>query len=606
MSTSSEDVLLMVSEVRHKKTDGTIYLMSERIAWMPNGKDTFTISHKYSDIKMQKISPESKPKIQLQVVLNNNEATTFHFVHADGLERQLKDRNDIKEMLAHLLPKFKQKISKDLQEKNQILINNPELYQLYKDLVMSKVLNADEFWKQIVPVRFPSLGDIIKTKDQQAINEQDNNNFLSRAIKKNIQQNIGISPAFLADIKPTHDGCNGIQYNITTDIIEAIFRTYPAVRRKHFDYVPHKLSDSEFWTRFFQSHYFHRDRVLTGVSSNKNDLFADCDKSDELDLKNAAKNKIIDTFINLEELNDTDYLHRLPADDKHQQKKDAQQQQDKKEEVKKKRERDRDIQIGPVMSANQALIKRFNHHSIMVMEASTTPLNQNKDAATVTKNDSLNSKNHNDSTREDQLIKIKKRKLEEKTEYEDLDENCLTDSYSWFVNDSKELNLMEKSRYVNSVGVSSNPNERAERISIASLYQLNQYQSYLISHLKDVNSKCLLSPDAITALSELSPGGSLVKSTQIVNLKETVSAEIQKELKEIYFATNELLRHFWACFPVTSERLEEKLIKMKETLEKYKFTRIQNLHEKLQTDHQNQEVCQLSIFKFIILFLSLI
>lgn len=576
MGTSSEDVLLMVNDVRHKKTDGTIYLMSERIAWMPNGKDTFAISLKYSDIKMQKISPEGKPKIQLQVVLNNNEATTFHFVHPDGIERQLKDRNDIKEMLTHLLPKFKQKISRDLQEKNQILLANLELYQLYKDLVMSKVLSAEEFWKQIAPVRFPSLGDILKTGREPA-DDADNNNFLSRAVKKNIQQNIGISPAFLADIKPQHDGCNGIKYNITTDIIEAIFRTYPAVRRKHFDYVPHRLSDSEFWTRFFQSHYFHRDRVLTGATSNKNDLFADCDKSDELDLKNAAKNKIIDSFINLDELDDVEYMHKLPADDQRPR------QEQKKEDApaKRKRERDRDVQVVPMMSANQALIKRFNHHSIMVMEASSTPLSSGEQQSQTVKHSDVKQL---DSDQEKRLVEIKRRKLEEKTEYEDLDDNCLTDSYSWFTEDSRELNLVDKARYVSSVATSNSLNER---ISISSLYQLNHCQNHLISHLKSVNSNCLNSPDAISALSELSPGGALVRSSQKINLKEIVSADLQKELKEIYFATNELLRHFWACFPVTSERLEEKLVKMKETIEKYKFTRIQKFHEKLQTDHNS-------------------
>jgi hypothetical protein len=30
-----------------------------------------------------------------------------------------------------------------------------------------------------------------------------------------------------ADIKPETDGCNGLKYNLTTDIIESIFRTYP-------------------------------------------------------------------------------------------------------------------------------------------------------------------------------------------------------------------------------------------------------------------------------------------------------------------------------------------------------------------------------------------
>lgn len=42
--------------------------MAERIAWMMSSKsDTFAIELKYTDIKTQKISPEGKAKIQLQV-----------------------------------------------------------------------------------------------------------------------------------------------------------------------------------------------------------------------------------------------------------------------------------------------------------------------------------------------------------------------------------------------------------------------------------------------------------------------------------------------------------------------------------------------------------
>jgi hypothetical protein len=51
MATSSEEVLLIVKKVRQKKQDGALYLMAERIAWAPEGKDRFTISHMYADIK---------------------------------------------------------------------------------------------------------------------------------------------------------------------------------------------------------------------------------------------------------------------------------------------------------------------------------------------------------------------------------------------------------------------------------------------------------------------------------------------------------------------------------------------------------------------------
>ena len=50
-----------------------------------------------------------------------------------------------------------------------------------------------------------------------------------------------------------------------------------AVKRKHTEHVPGQMSEAEFWTRFFQSHYFHRDRLTAGAK----DLFADCAANDD-------------------------------------------------------------------------------------------------------------------------------------------------------------------------------------------------------------------------------------------------------------------------------------------------------------------------------------
>ena len=40
------------------------------------------------------------------------------------------------------------------------------------------------------------------------------------------------------------------------------------------------MDPTAFWIAFFQSHYYHRDRVSQGGDDN-NDLFADCVKLDE-------------------------------------------------------------------------------------------------------------------------------------------------------------------------------------------------------------------------------------------------------------------------------------------------------------------------------------
>ena len=50
-----------------------------------------------------------------------------------------------------------------------------------------------------------------------------------------------------------------------------------AVQQKYGENVPHNLTEKEFWTRFFQSHYFHRDRISTGAL----DIFSECAKQDE-------------------------------------------------------------------------------------------------------------------------------------------------------------------------------------------------------------------------------------------------------------------------------------------------------------------------------------
>ena len=46
-----EEIIMVVENVKNKKIEGALYLMSERIAWMPKQKNIFTLSHLYVDIK---------------------------------------------------------------------------------------------------------------------------------------------------------------------------------------------------------------------------------------------------------------------------------------------------------------------------------------------------------------------------------------------------------------------------------------------------------------------------------------------------------------------------------------------------------------------------
>ncbi|MGH0127784.1 UNVERIFIED_CONTAM: hypothetical protein FKN15_032089 [Acipenser sinensis] len=309
MATSSEEVLLIVKRVRQKKQDGALYLMAERVAWAPEGKDRFSVSHLYADVRCQKISPDGKSKIQLQLVLHTGETTNFHFTSESSA---VKDRDAAKDLLQQLLPKFKRKANKELEEKNRMLQEDPLLFQLYKDLVVSQVISAEEFWANRVSM-----------------------NSVDHSLT-NSKQEVGISAAFLADVRPQTDGCNGLRYNLTSDIIESIFRTYPAVKQKYGENVPHNLTEKEFWTRFFQSHYFHRDRISTGSQ----DLFAECGKLDEQGSAQ-PRTAVLVSPVHTDRVCQGYGISSGPSTSSHN---------------KTLKE-----------NSNAAIIKRFNHHSAMVL-----------------------------------------------------------------------------------------------------------------------------------------------------------------------------------------------------------------------------------------------
>ena len=70
-------------------------------------------------VSAQKISPETKEKVQLQVVLHDGTANTFHFNNPKGRDEAKKDRESVKELLQQLLPKFRTKVNSELEAKNR-------------------------------------------------------------------------------------------------------------------------------------------------------------------------------------------------------------------------------------------------------------------------------------------------------------------------------------------------------------------------------------------------------------------------------------------------------------------------------------------------------
>lgn len=305
-----------------------------------------------------------------------------------------------------------------------------------------------------------------------------------------------MSAAFLADIKPQTDGCNGLKYNLTADIIDCIFKTYPAVKRKYDEYVPAKLSQSEFWTKFFQSHYFHRDRIMAGTK----DLFTECGKIDDNALKEAVAANAGDALLDLRQFEDNtleDGFGGAPSSKS-------------------------GVNSGNIVHQN--MIKRFNQHSTMVLNtclskgnSANVDGNGNKRDTAAYSNGTKN--NHNidavDGPSSDEP-NSKRQRIIEKIRYDDLegDDDADADAAGNSKGGRKQLNLVKMERYLHGPVPINNQMEVNDDIG-----NMEATQFHIIRCTDTWNTrtpqKLLVDPKAaVNALGDLTPGGALMQGLQ--------------------------------------------------------------------------------------------
>ncbi|CAF0953148.1 unnamed protein product [Brachionus calyciflorus] len=504
MSGNREEIIHQIENVRYKKMDGTLYVMSERISWMQKCKTgtPISISHNYVDIKTQKISSEGKVKVQLQVVLHDDTSITFHFANPGGPDSQVKDRNKVKDELAILLPKFTQKISAELEEKKRILVENPHIYQLYNDLVVGQMISAEDFWKNFV-----NISDYKSTTKSQLT---------------------GVSQGFMANICPKSDGTNGLVYNLSYDDKESILKTYPAVKLKYVQNVPSKMSEKDFWTKFFQSFYFRKDQINLAAD----DIFKDCALKLDDELKSKAQVTLTDpvdiidsqkVLSNEDGFGLTDFSASKTSNLSH-----------------------------------QNLIKRYNYYSMRVLSSMEE---------TSMKDDNKLSKNTGGSNKI-RLLDEEIKDLEEDEEASGALRGAAlslkhVDRYFY------APKAAEKESITSKLLKSKNPKDLCERT-------LQDLQNWSIN-VKKVSNPTL----AISILADLSPGSQLMQTNNVQNLRDEIQKSYQDEIKSVYISSCEMLKTYHSMFPPKNTEQEMKLKLTRDTLEAFYQQKVIALREQL-------------------------
>ena len=290
------------------------------------------------------------------------------------------------------------------RQRADLLARNNDLRLVYSKLVPD-TLSEEEFWI--------SRSDLIEKENSVQ------------------EQRIGMSSAMLTDLKPNSE-INRHVYRLTPQVIHQIFVEYPMVRQVYEEHVPHKITEKEFWERYFQSNYFHRIREQ---NTSSKPLAGRTTRADYDDMFFACENVRVDSVPTIQ-LDNIDASVDLSLDEENYPGFGT--PLDSKMEA-------------SVLDKSISLIRRYNRHSVLVLENPT--VNQSLRGTTGESQPSLTSfvgkKRKNINTEDDINRKRLCPSFVEQTNFADLQEEKvlatiplkITDQRRYF--QSSESNMMD-------------------------------------------------------------------------------------------------------------------------------------------------------------------
>ncbi|VDM41868.1 unnamed protein product [Toxocara canis] len=498
---SGSELLLRVEHVKYRSPTatrspmGTFHVYEDRVEWTDSASDDKLVIP-FNDIRGQRVSPPNKSKTQLQICLHNEEQPTFVFLNPLGdKEVHVKERDLVKETLQQALIRHRQLANQaaarsqrygkthEMEAKKKLLEQNAHLRQLYKHLVASKLISAQDFWC-----------DYYNSKE------------LSDGEK------LGVSGGFLSSIAQS-EGTNGVKLNLNVDTIQSIFKTYPAVEKKHLELVPHEMSEQQFWSKFFQSHYFHRERP---IAPNPSDPFSDCIKADDRDMSKMLQLPISHKVLDFSYLSDESNLGYSPNDIP--------------------------VVEGDGLSNKALLVRRCNYHSGRVLMSARENAQVGADA-TVSDNDQQPSSSA--LPVEDECITIESAELQD-----DKGDEM-----------SEHVALSEKSVYV-----------APSRYSPQQFRSL----SAVIQRLANKRSDDVEGQDNVNDGEDWVPpnDGHMANGDANGHAETQLNATQLSEVAIVHDALAELLKHFWICMPPSTPDFETKLHRMISTLRSFEANQL--------------------------------
>ncbi|KAE8711399.1 putative RNA polymerase II transcription factor B subunit 1-1 [Hibiscus syriacus] len=544
--------------IKDPGTPGTLRMNLEKILFVPhNPKSAIKLDVEFRYIKGQKHTKEGSNKPPwLNLTNNQNGSFIFEFENYSDLQgcrdfvgKVLAKSGEVSEKSSVAYPD-EQLSAAEMEIRIKLLQEDSELQKLHKQFVLSGVLTEAEFWATRK-----------KLQDREA--------------SKKKKQRLGFKSAMISDIKPSADGrTNKVTFNLTPEIILQIFAEKPAVHRAFLSYVPNKMSERNFWTKYFRAEYLHstKNSIAAAAEAAEDEELAVFLKQDDI-LASEARRKIrrVDPTLDMEADEGDDYTH-LPDHGLF-----------------------RDGNKGMEESQNElykrTLSQDINRHAAVVLEGRAVDLELEDtkavaEALAQSKRESSNKGESDGDTTRERLDRLSRM-----TEIEDLQGSntlplaplCIKDPRDYF--DSQQANAL---------GTSGDELSGTEQIKCSlSIPEVYGSLRASISSIKAMGlNEPIVKPEvAHQVFDALTYSISNTKHNIGKNSQESVLDRLPRKTKEdlLHHWTSilELLKHFWASYPITTSYLYAKVNRLKDAMSNI-YPQLEELKGSVPSELRNQ------------------
>ncbi|CAI0557203.1 unnamed protein product [Linum tenue] len=421
-----------------------------------------------------------------------------------------------------------------------------ELQKLHQQFVGGGVLTEAEFWAT-----------------RKKLLEKDAN--------RKAKQRGGLKSSVLAESKPFIDGrTNRVTFNLTPEIVREIFSEKPAVHRAYLNFVPSKMADKDFWTKYCRAEYLQRSKNIAAAIAEaaEDEELAIFLKPDDI-LANETRRKIrrVDPTLDMETDQGDDYSH-LP---------DHGIFRDGSKEV---------AESGNELY-QRTLLQDLNRHAAVVLQGTPIDEEQLKDTQTVAEALERSKQERSTASKDDESSADQERLkgISQAMTIDDLrgsnDHHLaplwIKDPRDYF--DSRQASSVKTSIEATKGTMSSHESYGLLRESISQIKSMGLNHPVVASEVAQKVLSVLTHNISSTKYNlGKKPGESLLDS---------LPTSVRDELLHHHISIEELMKHFWSSYPITNKYLNTKVTKLKDEMSKMD-SQLQKLKEAVQPDIRHQ------------------